>query len=387
MLSIEMTSSSLHHWRDLGAQFLRGMIEMPLRQLLGRQHPSRHQPGAGPGTLFIAPDAMPTRIRLARIDSSGVELIDQPDLVAIAQARATGSRLWLDVAGLADDAKLRELAELFGVHPLTLADLVNVSRQTRLESLDGISVMVTQFLQLDGEERAPNVVQLGLVLVGDVVLSFRERPGPVFDTILERLQRPSSRLRTEPLDYLVQALLDVAVDGAFPVVEALADRIDDIEDRILAGQGQNLMIEIHGQRRALITLGRLLWRQRDLLARLLREEQMFRSETRIHLRDIHDRSVQLLDLVETTRELAGSLVEMQLSISANRSNQIMKTLTIMASIFIPLTFIAGVYGMNFEWMPELGWKAAYPLVLLFMLGVALGLLLWFRRRGWLGEID
>jgi magnesium transporter len=308
-------------------------------------------------------------------------------LVAIAQARATGSRLWLDVAGLADDAKLRELAELFGVHPLTLADLVNVSRQTRLESLDGISVMVTQFLQLDGEERAPNVVQLGLVLVGDVVLSFRERPGPVFDTILERLQRPSSRLRTEPLDYLVQALLDVAVDGAFPVVEALADRIDDIEDRILAGQGQNLMIEIHGQRRALITLGRLLWRQRDLLARLLREEQMFRSETRIHLRDIHDRSVQLLDLVETTRELAGSLVEMQLSISANRSNQIMKTLTIMASIFIPLTFIAGVYGMNFEWMPELGWKAAYPLVLLFMLGVALGLLLWFRRRGWLGEID
>ena len=376
---------ALRHWRDLGTQFLRGVMAMPLRRMLGRQHPSRHQTGAGPGTLFIPADAAPTAIRLVRIEATGVAVVEQPDRAAIEQARATGGRLWIDVAGLADDASLRELAACFGLPPQTLADLVNVTRQTRLETLDGAHILVTQFLQLGTAERMPEVVQLGMVIAADVVLSFRERPGPVFDPILERLQRPSSRLRSEPLDYLLQALLDVAVDGGFPVVEALADRIDDIEDRILAGDGQNLMVEIHGQRRALLTLGRLLWRQRELLGRLLREEQLLRRETRVHVREIHDRSVQLMDLVETTRELAASLVEMQLSSSAHRANQIMKTLTIMASIFIPLTFIAGIYGMNFEHMPELAWVLGYPLVLLLMLVVAAGLLLWFRRRGWLGR--
>lgn len=378
---------ALKQIRDRSAQFLRGLIEVPLSSVLGRKHPSRHQPGAGPGTLFVAPDAAPTRIRLARMDGADVEVIDQPTPAEIERLRAGGGRLWLDVVGLADEARLRTLAECFRLPPLALADLVNVSRQTRLESVEGGHVIVTQFLQLSVSDRTPEVVQLGLVQLGPVVLSFRERPGVVFDAIFERLQRPSSRLRSEPSDYLLQALLDVAVDAAFPVVEALADRIDTVEDRILAGQGQNMMIEIHGQRRALITLGRLLWRQRDLLARLLREEQMFRRQTQAHLREIHDRSVQLLDLVDTTRELAASLVEMQLSISAHRSNQIMKTLTIMATIFIPLTFIAGVYGMNFERMPELGWAFGYPLALLLMLIVALGLLWWFRRRGWLQDSE
>lgn len=373
--------------RDRSAQFLRALIEVPLSSLLGRKHPSRHQPGAGPGTLFVAPDAAPTQIRLVRLDGPAAEVFDQPRLANMARLQASGARLWLDVVGLADAARLRELGECFQLPELVLADLVNVSRQTRLENVDGGHIIVTQFLQLSLAERTPEVVQLGLIQLGSVVLSFRERPGAVFDPIFERLQRPSSRLRSEASDYLLQALLDVAVDAAFPVVEALADRIDVVEDRILAGQGQNMMIEIHGQRRALITLGRLLWRQRDLLARLLREEQMFRRQTRAHLREIHDRSVQLLDLVETTRELAASLVEMQLSISAHRSNQIMQTLTIIASIFIPLTFIAGIYGMNFERMPELSWALGYPLALLLMLSVALGLLWWFRRRGWLQEPD
>lgn len=379
------TPGPFRQWRDLGSRFLHSMIEMPIQRLLGRQHPSRHRPGAGPGTLFIAPDAAPTRIRLVRIDAEGVERLDQPDAAAIEQARRRGGRLWLDVTGFADDELLRELGRLFDLHPMTLADLVNVNRQSKVDTVGETGLIITQILQLGADDHPPDIVQLGLVMQGDVLLSFRERAGPLFDPVLERLERPTSRLRSEPMDYLGQALLDVAVDAAFPVVEALADRIDDIDDRIMAGEGQQLMVEIHGQRRALITLSRLLWRQRDLMARLLRDETVFRRETQIYLRDAYDRTIQLLDMIETTRELAASLVEIQLSISANRSNQIMKTLTIMASIFIPLTFVAGVYGMNFEWMPELGWKAGYPLVLLFMLIVSLGLLLWFRRRGWLGD--
>lgn len=377
----------LKQWRDLGGRVLHAVVEAPLQRLLGRQHHAQHQPGAGPGVLFIAPDAVATQLRLVRVDHEGVERIDQPSLAEVQAARERGGRLWLDVSGFADDRTLRDIGEVFQLHPLTLADLVNVDRQTKVDVLDDSSLIITQVLQLGAPQEDPGVVQLGLVMAGDVLLSFRERPGPLFDPVLERLNRPTSRLRSEELDYLAQALLDVAVDAAFPVVELLAERIDAIEDEIMAGHGQRRMMEIHRQRRALIALGRLLWRQRDLMARLLRDEQIFRRPTQIYLRDVYDRTVQLLDMVETTRELAASLVEIHLSTSANRSNQIMKTLTIMASIFIPLTFIAGVYGMNFDIMPELQWRYGYLLALVLMLVVAVGLLAWFYRRGWLRSDD
>ncbi len=384
--SFDMSSPNpIKHWRERGSRVLHALVDAPLQGLLGRQHRAQHQPGAGPGVLFISPDAVPTSVCLVRIDGQELERIDQPSLAEVKAARERGGRLWLDVSGFADDGQLREIGELFQLHPLTLADVVNVDRQTKVDALEDGALIITQVLQLGSPQEDPGVVQLGLVMMDGVLLSFRERHGPLFEPVLERMERSTSRLRTEDLDYLAQALLDVAVDAAFPVVEVLAERIDAIEDDIMAGKGQGLLIEIHRQRRALITLGRLLWRQRDLMARLLRDEQVFRRQTQMYLRDVYDRTVQLLDMVETTRELAASLLEIHLSISANRSNQIMKTLTIMASIFIPLTFIAGVYGMNFEWMPELGWKAGYPAALLLMLGVAVVLLLWFRQRGWLQD--
>ena len=380
-------SDPIEHWRQRGTAFVRAMVDLPLRRLLGRQHEARHQPGAGPGVLFIPADAAATAVTLSRIAESGTSTLLDPSIDEIRAALAQGDRVWLDVAGFADDGLLRELAALLDLHSVILADLVNVDRQTKVDSLAGQHLIMTQVLQEGAGGQPAGLVQLGLVLLGNVVVSFRERPGPLFEPIYQRLNRPGSRLRAEPLDYLAHALLDVAVDASLPVVESLADFVDELEGRIMDGHGHSLMVEIHGQRRALITLGRLVWRQRDLMARLLRDDLVFRRETQVYLRDVYDRTVQLLDMIETTRELAASLVEIHLSMSANRSNQIMSTLTIMASIFIPLTFIAGVYGMNFERMPELTWTLGYPLVLLLMLAVALGLLAWFRRRGWLGRGD
>ncbi len=375
----------LEQLQRLGTQVLRALVDAPVQALLGRhRHPER-QLGAPPGSLFISADASPTEIRLWIIDGAEVRVIDEPDEAAIRAARGGAGRLWLDVAGLADDRRLRALGELFELHPLTLADLVNVERQSKLERLEAHDLIVMQGLQVaDGGDQAV-IQQLGLVLLDDILLSFRERPGPLFDPVLARLERPGSRLRTQGLDYLACALLDVTVDAGFPVVETLTDQIDRIEEQVMAGRGALAMAEIHRQRRALITLGRLLWRQRDLLSRLSRDESVFGRGTQIYLRDVQDRTVQLLDMVETSRELAASLVEIHLSMSANRSNQIMQTLTIMASIFIPLTFVAGVYGMNFVVMPELEHPWGYPAVLGLMLAIALGLLWWFRRRGWLGQ--
>ncbi|TVQ38564.1 MAG: magnesium and cobalt transport protein CorA [Wenzhouxiangella sp.] len=378
-------SEQIHQIQAIGTRFVEALVATPIRQLFGRRENPEREIGAVPGALFIDPDATPTRVRLWQISQAELTVIDDPDVAALAKARQSGKRLWVDVVGFADDARLRAIGEWAGLHPVSLADLVNVERQTKVDNLDDHDLILIQVLNLLGKSVQPGLGQLGLVLMDEILLSFRERADELFLPVEQRLARSTSRLRSEPLDYLACALVDVAIDASFPVVETLADAVDDIELRVMDGHGQNVMNEIHRQRRALITLGRVFWRQRDLLARLLRDEQVFRRQTHIYLRDVYDRTVQLLDMTETTRELAASLVEIHLSISANRSNQIMKTLTIMASIFIPLTFIAGVYGMNFEHMPELAWPWGYPAVLGLMLSVSIGLLVWFRLRGWLGK--
>lgn len=378
-------SDQFNQLKDLSLNLVRHLFETPIHDLFGRGGARLRPPGAPPGTLFISDQAAPTQVVLRRIDGAMVEQIDRPDDEQIRRALAQGGRLWLDVAGFADQARLEAIASLFELHPLTLADLVNVERQSKVETLPVGHLVLLQVLDPVSEHQTPGLSQLGIVIKNDVLLSFRERPSRLLDPILARLARPSSKLRTEAVDYLASGLIDLAVDASFPVIEALADRIDQLEDTVMAGAGHQVMAEIHQQRRALISLGRLFWRQRDLLAKLLRDEEIFRRTTWIYLRDVHDRTIQLLDMVETTRELAASLLEIHLSISTNRTNQIMKTLTIMASIFIPLTFIAGVYGMNFEHMPELAHPLAYPAVLVLMAGVSAGLLVWFWRRGWLGR--
>lgn len=374
--------------QNLGLRLLKTLVDTPIQDLFGRSpRTGDDSSSSAPGTLFIDADAAETRIQVRRIHDQGVEVLDDPDPAAIGAAHERGGRLWVDVAGFADDRRIRQVGELFGLHPMVLADLVNIDRQTKVNALEDETVIIIQVLLLASGHDSPGIGQVGLLLRDNLLLTFRERPDPHFQPVLDRLQRPTSRLRSQPLDYLACMLIDVAVDCSFPVVEALSDRIDEAEDQVMNARGHDQLAEIHSQRRALITLGRLFWRQRDLTARLLRDDEIFRRETHIYLRDVHDRTVQLIDMVETTRELAAGLVEIHLSISAYRSNEIMKTLTIMASIFIPLTFIAGIYGMNFERMPELGWAWGYPAALISMLGISLGLLFWFRRRGWIGNRD
>lgn len=371
--------------QEISVRFLKQLAEMPTRRLFGsRSGPARQRAGQSPGTLFIDPAAAPTRIRATRFDDDGVETLAQPNIETLREARGRGGRLWVDVAGFANDQLVKQLVAEFGLHPLTVADLVNTECQIKTDSYEDHHVIITQMPHLQPEVGQPEIEPLGLVLGEDWLLTFRARPGPLFKPLYDRIERPGGRIQSEPLDYLAYALLDLAVDSFFPVVETLADRLDGLEDAVMAGGGQDVLPEVHQQRRALITLGRLFWRQRDLAARLLRDDQVFNPHTQVYLRDVYDHAVQLLDMTETTRELAASLIEIHLSISANRSNQIMQTLTIMASIFIPLTFIAGIYGMNFERMPELAWPWGYPVAMGFMLVIALALLWWFRRRGWLG---
>lgn len=379
-------SEQLQHWQKASTRVWESLARKPLSAWFGRPEPllSRgrvHEPGR----LDRPSNAAATRITLWHFGSDGLQRHDNARLETLQAAEAQGGRRWIDVSGFSDLDAIRALGSHLDLHALTLADLVNVERQTKSDDLGERMLIVMQLPHLAGADGDTPLSQLGWLISPDLLVTFREQPGDLFDSVLARMDRPGSRLRSAPLDYLACALLDVAMETGFPVVERLAEQLDQIEEAVMAGQGQNVLGRIHAQRRALITLGRLFWRQRDLMARLLRDESHFHKTTRIYLRDAYDQAVQLLDMTETTRELAASLLEIHLSISANRTNQVMKTLTIMASIFIPLTFVAGVYGMNFEHMPELSWPWAYPAILGLMLATAGGLLYWFRRRGWLGQ--
>jgi magnesium transporter len=235
---------------------------------------------------------------------------------------------------------------------------------------------------------AVDLEQVTMVLGPTWVVTFQERPGDVFDPIRHRLRQRLGALRAAGPDYLAYALVDAIVDGFFPVLERLGDQMQELEERVLTTTDRRNLRDIHATRRLFIQLHKVLWGQRDALSAMLRDDASpFGRSVHVFLRDTYDHSVQLLDLVETSRDLAAAILEIHLSTVNNRMNEVMKTLTVMASIFIPLTFLAGVYGMNFRYMPELAWRWAYPSFWLAMLGIAALLLLWFRRRGWLSRDD
>ena len=292
--------------------------------------------------------------------------------------------LWLDVDGLGDVDTIRRVGELFGLHKLELEDVVNVHQRAKIdaygEHLFVVARMIERGTQLDTE-------QLSLFLGRDFVLTFQERPGDGFGPVRERLRQAKGALRQAGPDYLAYALLDAAVDEYFPVLEALGERIELLEDAITLKPCPEHLRELHCVKRDLLTLRRAVWPLREALNQLQRDDGgLVQRETRPYLNDLYDHTVQLMDLVETYREIASGLLEVYLSSMSHRLNEVMKVLTVLATIFIPLTFLSSIWGMNFDDMPELHWRYGYPAALALMFCVAIVLLVAFRRRGWIGRV-
>ena len=341
--------------------------------------------GSVPGTLAIPADAPPVEIRAIAWSAERLEECRVDDLARVRDLLHPERVLWLDVVGLGDGRVLSELGALLGIHPLAVADVVHTPQRPKLEDYGDRHLIVLQMARGAGS-LAVDLEQVTLVLGPGWVVTFQERPGDVFDPVRQRLRQGLGALRASGADYLAYALVDAIVDGFFPVLEQLGDQMDELEERVLATSDRRNLRDIHATRRLFIQLHKVLWGQRDAIGAMLRDDTSpFGSPVHVFLRDTYDHSLQLLDLVETSRDLASAILEIHLSTINNRMNEVMKTLTVMASIFIPLTFLAGVYGMNFRHMPELAWRWAYPALWLAMLGIAAALLLWFRRRGWLGR--
>jgi magnesium transporter len=289
---------------------------------------------------------------------------------------------WLNVDGLGDQSLLERIGAVFQLHRLALEDVANTHQRAKVESFDQ-----HEFVVMRNPNPAPRLdtEQLALFLGSNYVLTFQERAGDFFDGVRARLQNPQGRLRAAGPDYLAYALIDAIIDAYFPILERFGEELDALEERVLTMDGDRRVVnDLHALRRDMLTLRRATWPVREVVNGLMREEvRRITPPTRLYLRDCYDHVVQLVDLLESDRETAASLMEVYLSAVSNQLNQIMKVLTLIATIFIPLTFIAGVYGMNFKNMPEIEWQYGYPAVMLGMAVIAGAMLLWFRKRKWL----
>ncbi len=291
---------------------------------------------------------------------------------------------WVDVHGLSDKAILDQLASAFSIHPLALADIVNVPQRAKVDVYDDNHVIIMHMVRLVGDG-SHEFEQVSLVVGDRWVLSVQEEGGDVFEPLRIRLREKLGNVRSMGVDYLVYALLDAVVDAYFPVAERIGLSFEELEREIIEDGGdRNDLNRIHALRGELREFERPVRQMQALLSTLLRGDQSpISDEVRVWLRDVYDHVLQVREQLDRMRDFANALMELHLSTANNKMNEVMKVLTVMASIFIPLTFIASIYGMNFEYMPELHWKASYPAVVVVMVMVGGGLFVMFRRRDWL----
>jgi magnesium transporter len=265
-----------------------------------------------------------------------------------------------------------------------LEDLVHTGQRPKVEEYEEYFFVVLRMLTLDPRALTVKNEQIGIVFGDGYVLSFQERAGDVWQGVRDRIRGGSGRIRARGADYLAYALIDGIVDNYFNILESFAEEVEALEEEVLETPSQGTMHRIHNLRREMFMVRRAVWPLRELANALVRtESSLIEESTQVFLRDVYDHTIQVVDAAETLREVVSGLMDLYLSSVSNRMNEIMKVLTIMASIFIPLTFLAGIYGMNFETMPELGIPWAYPALLVVMGAMAIGLLVFFKKRGWL----
>ncbi|MBW4432488.1 MAG: magnesium/cobalt transporter CorA [Pelatocladus maniniholoensis HA4357-MV3] len=350
-----------------------------------------HYPGTLPGTIIVDADAPPPKIVL--IDYSSTEAISK-EVETPEECAAyldTKSVTWVDVRGLGSEDILQRLGQVFELHPLVLEDVVNVPERPKVEDYEDQLVIIARMVMPKKKSHGFHSEQVSFVLGKHYLLTVQEEPKrDCFEPVRSRIFKNKGIICKNGTDYLAYALLDAIIDGFFPVLEKFGERIEDLEDEVIAQPTPKTLKKIYKVKRELLQLRRAIWPQRNALHKLIQDDsEMISHEVRIYLRDCYDHAVQVIDMVETYRELASGLMDVYLSAVSNRMNEIMKLLTVISAIFIPLTFIAGVYGMNFNTekspynMPELNWYWGYPACLLVMAVIAVILLYIFWRRGWL----
>jgi magnesium transporter len=351
-----------------------------------------HAPGTPPATLIASADAPAGRPRITLFEYDATELreCEVTDIREVFACRDNAKVSWINIDGLTDVELIRELGAHFHLHPLTLEDSLNTHQRPKMEEYDNHTFVVLQIPYAE-EDHHLEREQLSLFLGETFVITLQEDPArDVFEPVRQRIRQGRGFARGMKNDYLAYMLIDAVVDHYFPVLENLGDGIEELEEEVLGNPGGTALRRLYDYKRILTQLRRFAWPQREVLVQLTREDvQLILPQTKVFLRDCVDHSMQILDVLESYRDLSAGMMDLYVSQQSQRTNEVMKVLTIMSSIFIPLTFVVGVYGMNFDpdagplSMPELRSPYGYAGVMLFMVAMAIGMLALFRRKRWL----
>jgi magnesium transporter len=342
--------------------------------------------GLPPGTLVHIGQRRSESVRITILDYDETNFQERqvPAVEECFPFKATPTVTWVNIDGIHDVDVIEKLGKEFELHPLILEDILNTTQRPKCEDFDKYIFMVLKMLSYDEGEGGLKAEQVSMVLGRNFVISFQEQVGDVFEQIRDRLRNSKGRIRKMGADYLAYTLIDAVVDNYFVILEKFGEKIESMQEQLVADPSEKTLQQIHSVKREMIFLRKSVWPLRELINGLQRTESALVADaTNIYLRDVYDHTIQIIDTIESFRDAVSGMLDIYLSSISNRMNAVMKVLTIIATIFIPLTFVAGIYGMNFKYMPELGWRWGYAAILILMMVVAILMLIYFRRKKWL----
>ena len=357
-----------------------------------RDRRARHQEeaaqraGAAPGTLVHIGEKKVEKVRITVIDFDGDGFHEK----AVESAeecfgyRDKPTMTWINVDGVHDVGIVEKLGACYGIHPIVLEDIVNTVQRPKMLDFGDYIFISLKMLYFEGEKNEVKVEQVSLVLGLNFVISFQEDIGDVFDPVRNRIRTGTGKIRRAGADYLAYSLIDSIVDGYFTVFEWLGERIEEIQERLVVDPTSENLKTIHRLKSEMVELRKAVWPLREVIANLERvESPIVRKDTLIFLRNVYGHTIEIIETIESFRDIMAGMIDIYLSSLSMKLNEVMKVLTIIATIFIPLTFVVGIYGMNFRHMPELEWRFGYPMVMLVVLAIGLSMLAYFRRKKWL----
>jgi magnesium transporter len=342
--------------------------------------------GLSPGTLVHIGEKIAEKTKFTLINYDR-EQLQEKEFAAIDESfsyKDTPPVTWINIDGLHEIDIIEKIGHHFDIHPLTLEDIVNTGQRPKAEDYDDYVFIVFKMLFYDDAKMHITSEQVSIILGAHYLISFQEKEGDVFNFVRERIRKAKGRIRKSGPDYLTYALIDATVDHYFFILEKVGEKLEQIEEELLENPQPRTLQSIHSLKREMIYFRKQVWPIRELLNHLMHEEsQLIQESSHIFFRDIYDHTIQVIDTIESMRDVLTGMLDLYLSTLSNKMNEVMKVLTIMATIFIPLTFVAGIYGMNFKFMPELEWKWSYPVLWGVLVAIFVSMLFWFRRKRWL----
>jgi magnesium transporter len=342
--------------------------------------------GLPPGTLVHVGEKKVESVKITFIDYDEQDFQEKEatHIEECLKLKDTATVSWINIDGLHDIELLEKLGKGFELHSLILEDILSTGQRPKFEDYEKYIFVVLKMLSFNEDSQSVEAEQVSLILGPNYVISFQERIGDVFDPIRERIRNTKGRIRKMGPDYLAYALLDAIVDNYFVILERFGEKIESMEEEVIGNPTERTVQQIHSLKREMISLRKSIWPLRELIGGLQKSESLLINETTdIYMRDVYDHTIQIIDTIESFRDMVSGMLDIYLSSLSNKMNAVMKVLTIIATLFIPLTFVAGIYGMNFEYMPELKVRWAYGAVWLVMIIIAAIMLFYFRRKKWL----